>query len=540
MSWHTLPAELRLMILELVSCAYTFRQEDRYARAGYASVCREWQCFFEVRIFRRLIVDQDRISDLDKFTAQLGRRRANIKQIQLRVKLADYDCSVCQLEEDPEARKQNNLTFTKAVVDLLTVLSKWPKRKEHPTMPVSERGVSLEISAFSPSDHKHGFRDFRLQDDYPIWFDSDQMKLERYHDPDHGWENGRQGPVSLGARKRITEKLTLWDGDGTGKAPPLPKVKFITVFTVRRQSYRSIEISSLKKLLRAFPNLHTFIHEPWYNVTPERQQLFESDYLQLVRALPRLNKNLRDVILFQDFCRTLNPDRPTDGRGWSLGAKSRRPLGRALAKTTRLAAMERFSAAYFIDAYDFFHGFDVFNPQQQPGDPQVWNSLQSLCLTSGRLNPHITSWKRQKLLARAGRAAALMPSLQSMILWNGGEGFSYIMDYRRFGPGGEPLLFLGSNISSAMRYDFSPEVISIWRLVPKRAREPPPGDLRVWVRRFLRPRTSIKTFATTVEVLMREDVVHYITAHQLIAEEKFFLPVTDGSQEERSPGEGET
>ena len=106
--------------------------------------------------------------------------------------------------------------------------------------PVSERGISLKISAFSPSDCNHGFRDFRLQDDYPIWFycdmdtdqdwnwaaereRADQMKLERYHDPDHGWENGRQGPVNVGARKRITEKLTLWDGDGTGKAPPLPR-----------------------------------------------------------------------------------------------------------------------------------------------------------------------------------------------------------------------------------------------------------------------------------------------------------------------------
>jgi hypothetical protein len=583
MSWNSLPLELRLEIFNyLCYSTHTYRPENRYALAGYASVCREWQDFFEPITFSRLLLDQSRIAELDRLTAATSPyeisadRQLSVRQIHFRVKLADYDCNVCQREQDPDARRKDNLIFTQAVVDLLTVLSKWPKRIEDPRTPKRMRleGLTLEISAYSPSDCKHGFRDFRLQDDYPIWFDCDkytdqmrdwpaerqrasQMKLERYHDPGHGWENGRQTAVSLGARKRITQRLRLCGGDGAKTTPPrLPKVRVVTAFTIRRQSYRAIDTPTLKKLLTAFPNLRTFTHEPWHNVTPEGQQRFESDYLRLLRILPRLNKNLRQVSLFQDYCKTLNPDRCTDGRDWRLGEESRRPLGCELATTARSAGMEFVSAAYLIDAYDFFHGFDVY-PQQQPGEaPHVWDKLQTLFLTSSRLSPHVAEWKRHELLARAGRAAALMPSLQNMILWNGGEGFLYFMQYLCDNDGSHgtrarplPLLIVKSQYgkSNAVEHRLSPEVISVWqlvpesawKLVPKSARGPRPGELDVRIRRFKRPETSVKTFATTVDVLKRWGVVHRVTAHQLRAEETIFRPVTDGSQETGLEGEGE-
>jgi hypothetical protein len=50
--------------------------------------------------------------------------------------------------------------FTTAVVGLLAVLSKWPKRRKHPGIPnLKQSGIGLEISTISPSDDKHGFRD---------------------------------------------------------------------------------------------------------------------------------------------------------------------------------------------------------------------------------------------------------------------------------------------------------------------------------------------------------------------------------------------
>ncbi|KAK0726068.1 hypothetical protein B0H67DRAFT_642399 [Lasiosphaeris hirsuta] len=251
MSWHTLPAKLRQMILKFLTPTYLemFRSEDPYVRAGYARVCREWQWFFEPVTFRRLLLDQDRTSDLDKFTSRVIQRRSYVKQIHLRIRLADYDCTV--------------------ITGLLIVLSKWPKREGDPKTPMSARGIYLDLSIFSPGDYQHGFRDFRLQPDYPIWFNWDayadldldfpverertaQLQAELFHDPSHGWENGHQGPVALGARKRVTEPLTL---HGT-----LPVVNLTTAFAIRRQSTRAIKINSVKKLLTAFPNLHHFTH----------------------------------------------------------------------------------------------------------------------------------------------------------------------------------------------------------------------------------------------------------------------------------------
>ena len=168
--------------------------------------------------------------------------------------------------------------------------------------------------------------------------------------------------------------------------------------------------------------------------------MFECDYLQLMRDLPpKAKKRLRDVVIFQNSSKTLNPN---------------------------------------------------------------------------RLTPDSTSSDRQEILARAGRAAAQMPNLETMHLWNTSDGFLYIMAYRHCARefGGEPLLLLRSSVS-AMHQDFSPYVVSIWRRVPKCAREPSLKDLRVKVTRLYR-----ETINTRIEVLYPANVMHHVTLHQLKAE----------------------
>jgi len=97
--WRTLPAEIRSMILEMVAEDFSFKSEH-YARAGYASVCREWQPVFEQRNFQRLVLDQDRVSDLEQVVTK--QRRVYLEHLFLRVRLNDYDCTVCKSEEDYE------------------------------------------------------------------------------------------------------------------------------------------------------------------------------------------------------------------------------------------------------------------------------------------------------------------------------------------------------------------------------------------------------------------------------------------------------
>ena len=86
------------MILEMVAEDYRFKSEQ-YALAGYASVCQEWQPVFEQRNFQRLVLDQERISDLEQVIST-KQRRDYLRHLFLRVRLNDYNCIVCKSKED--------------------------------------------------------------------------------------------------------------------------------------------------------------------------------------------------------------------------------------------------------------------------------------------------------------------------------------------------------------------------------------------------------------------------------------------------------
>jgi hypothetical protein len=90
------------MILEIVAEDYRFESGKPYTRTSYASVCREWQPVFERWNFRRLVLDQDRISDLEQFMNKEAtrHRQGYLKHLFLRARLEEYDCTVCQSKED--------------------------------------------------------------------------------------------------------------------------------------------------------------------------------------------------------------------------------------------------------------------------------------------------------------------------------------------------------------------------------------------------------------------------------------------------------
>ena len=96
-----LPAEIRFMILEMVAEDYRFKSEP-YARAG---VC---QPVFEQRNFQRLVLDQERIFDFEQFMGKQDtrQRRWYLKHLFLRVRLNEYDCTVCQSKEDYDTIKK--------------------------------------------------------------------------------------------------------------------------------------------------------------------------------------------------------------------------------------------------------------------------------------------------------------------------------------------------------------------------------------------------------------------------------------------------
>lgn len=530
MSWEKLPGELRIGIYSHIYRAHRFRRrwKDRYIAVRYASVCREWQFYFEALTFNAIFLDQARISEFYKITKRVPRRRDLVKQIHLRVRLPEYDCSVCQKEEGPNAKERNNLVFTWAIRDLFVILSRWPRRKRKPEY--MEGGLTLDIGIHSQSDFRHGFRDFRLENDYPICFNYDAVPdsyaglevehkraieiLEKpYHDPHHGWVRGRPHRVSFGARLRITEQLVL--------RGYIPTVWVITAFSLRRQFHRGIEVSSLATILKALPDLCYFIHEPWLNVTTERQLVFETEYRQLLRHLPIQNKRLRSIVLFQDHSRLLNPRhmRPMNRAMWPSGDWLGRMLSRSLVETTRQADMEVVSAGFLIDAFEFFHEFRNNIPKQL-NDSRVWNSLKRLYLTSDLLNPYCPSRTRQEVLVRAGRAAALMPNLERFVLWNCGKRFKYILLYFKWHSKfpWRPQLSLVS--PREMHQDLSAEVLAVWQLVPKCAREPPGVKLCVLPFELPRREEWLEPRVYTMGLFSREglQIAHDVTMHEIMAE----------------------
>ncbi|KAK0648709.1 hypothetical protein B0T16DRAFT_388891 [Cercophora newfieldiana] len=259
MSWNKFPTEIRLMILELVrpSPTDTFQPENKHLQSRYTRVCKEWQHFFEPGIFRQLFIRKDRISDLDKVTSRVPRRQHLVQETHLRIMLPEYNLKVSQPNQmtGSQARRRNAV-FTKAIR----------------SAQIWEKGIALSISTYSPSDCQHGFRDFDPQDGQPIWFTTDALANKALDFPvqrARAAQGTSQTPNdnSPGDQEQITKALTIQGGN-------FHKVPLVQSLSHSRQSCRAISSSTLNKLLRAFPNLHTLVHERWVDATTELQKAF--------------------------------------------------------------------------------------------------------------------------------------------------------------------------------------------------------------------------------------------------------------------------
>jgi len=88
------------------------------------------------------------------------------------------------------------------------IFSRWQQRGK------VQLECTLELGAYSPTDSKHAFRDFRLEDGYPFldeqdldpasWayharVDDSSSGLILLNDQSRGWAGGRQDAPSLGS-----------------------------------------------------------------------------------------------------------------------------------------------------------------------------------------------------------------------------------------------------------------------------------------------------------------------------------------------------
>lgn len=91
--WIDLPGETRITILDLLAAGIRDKDKSGHPRALYASVCREWQAFFENINFRHLILSSDCVFDIDKVVNP--HRIHLLRHLWLRIELPRYTCMSC-------------------------------------------------------------------------------------------------------------------------------------------------------------------------------------------------------------------------------------------------------------------------------------------------------------------------------------------------------------------------------------------------------------------------------------------------------------
>ncbi|KAL7943953.1 hypothetical protein V8C42DRAFT_353852 [Trichoderma barbatum] len=398
-TWDSLSREIRLLILEVLV-------QDGCTLSRFVTVSREWQTELERYNFARIRLTPSRIVNFEA--------------------MAITDTDHCPI--------------TTAFHNLFSVLSTWHLNGD----------LILDISIYSPSDSQHWFKYLTFMPDTP----SDMLEL--CNDPQHGWvANLRHSAPPPSAIKKVfhvimdegpfdSDQLELrwWD-----QLPPVPAV---TTVLLRQQNRRRWKSNALAHMLARFPRLREVHYEPW------REWCFfqrhtDRGYHYLFESIRRLNKNLKKLVVFENFNQqyTTTMQRFQDGVDLAECDTIRNPSP-AVSRMVALASLklEHLAASYIINASHFF---DI-EPSWE------WPNLTSLALTSKLLSPDEDSIEIGAMLRAAAAAALKMPQLKTMEIWNGRKGLAALFKYQAFSDAGQALITWRGTWNLSME----PSVIQAW------------------------------------------------------------------------------
>lgn len=402
--WSCLPKELQDMILE--HCTRHPQSEARRLAgtdqlAVLTTVCRDWQDFFEDKLFQRLTLKTE--VDIQIFAHLVqGRRRARVEWIWLRVELPMYDCQQCHRLETREDIRVQKAIFTDLIWKLFDVLSGWKKRD------VRNDGIILELSAHSPSDSHHFNKDLRFRLDDTAWYRWEERPVPPHNDPFHGWIGGKQvKKVPLNAKYHVFGFGLRFDytlPSVRRLRMRLPKVSVVTSLVIRRQFARTIAArKALDPMIRSLTRLNSFTYEPWRGPTSKYQGFQDLHYAFLARkSFKSRRRTLKKVAIFESHDEIL------------CGPNQRRTTALFSCELARSSHnLEELYVANNIDAFHFFYAFRAHAPLSQRRW-MMWKNLKYLSLTSQHLSPEHSG----VILSMAARAAERMPQLKIMELWN--------------------------------------------------------------------------------------------------------------------------
>lgn len=184
---------------------------------------------------------------------------------------------------------RNNRLFSISLIKLLKILSSWEPRP-------GPNGLVLELSAVSPSDVQHRFRNFELEDEYPFQCEEDLRRNPSVLEYSRQKEMEVQtAPGDVVLRHRtVTPSATIGEYrrmQGTrlelrpwrkfdirgrrNPIPTLPDAPLVKGLLIRRAFYRAFSPTTLAELFRqSLRSVEWFRLERWISITIEDEHAF--------------------------------------------------------------------------------------------------------------------------------------------------------------------------------------------------------------------------------------------------------------------------
>ncbi|KAF6810501.1 hypothetical protein CSOJ01_06313 [Colletotrichum sojae] len=489
-NYPSLPAELRLQVLQELADAHLLDRSRRRGIAAYASVCRAWELFFEPLTFKHLILAFEDLNEFDKVTRNTRRRRL-VKHIWLRYR-DSLDPGPKYL---PITRKNGTKlgTFELGTTQLWTTLAGWGIEEVNPN------GLTLEFSSYpvwSPQN-----RQLAPRDDvgaYSKFLESGSV--EAYGEEDRFYFSDaeqRQMESNSNAKRQLFCK-----GMRYGVKTPLPEVQVVTRFLTRRAYTRNIRPHFWSILLKSLPRLQELRLERWRLglVKPEDDWLLEMEETFKSSIPPSLKK----FSLFEE--------KGVKNPRFRLIPKDK--LIKDLIEAT--LHLEYFSICFFVDADDFLEAlhFRDTNPENPKRPPKGYEELTTLTLTSTRFLAELSeNWDLglwvagvRELLLLATAAALRMPKLRLMEIWNSGRGTVAIFRYEVV----DDRLARISWQSTQYCDPFEDDVVKSWRKVAAKHGREELEALPVLVN------GDFEYYGSTIPLLKSKDlVIHAVSAAQM-------------------------
>ncbi|KAH7166355.1 hypothetical protein EDB81DRAFT_918732 [Dactylonectria macrodidyma] len=429
MSWNSLPSQVRDTILTRLS---ETERHPRHSFSRYATVCKDWQHNFEKVIFSKLRVSA---SDASSFSRvfRIKRRRKYLQHLGLSLNLpeheytpfhgaggSDEEKAMAQIyiishyghcEFAPSLKlqeKQNNISFTKAIWVLLSVLRSWKRTQVR-------HGINLEIIADTKSYWQNMGAKMR-RDNGPMAIfledsprDSDgQKRYRRMTLSPH-----ERTPILVTAQLDFHSSLDFdFLGSPVASVEALPKVDVVTSLSILQRTVRHFQPGAIGAIIKCFPFLAKITWQSWPLPHYINKDAFS---LTLAKTMSCWPASLEEVCLthvtFFEY-----PNRCSRGRhGHNLypGLFS----GELSFLSQRL---KRLTVNYTIDAITFL-----------TEAPQQWPKLEQLVLRSKQWILDELPLATNEILLRAAFAASGMPSLKLFGLWSANRTKAGCLTYAR-------------------------------------------------------------------------------------------------------------